>query len=113
MPAARQRSPITLHRIGRHGDDRNVSRRSLALADLGRGTEAVKLGHLAVHQHELIEVIRETGDRLDRLEAVVTTSTRHPSFSSIRTATFWLTALSSANRTRVRACADSSFSRVG
>ena len=39
---------------------------------------------------------------------LVTTSTRHPNFSSIRNATRWFTTLSSATRTRARSCPSAS-----
>ena len=54
--------------MGRHGDDRNVPADArLPLPDRRAGTEPIHLGHLDVHQHE---VVRLALHRFDGLDAV-------------------------------------------
>ena len=68
----------------------------LALADGADGLEAVHLGHLHIHEHE-VEVARRRAPRCASRPSGATT-TEWPRRSSMRTATFWLTGWSSASR---------------
>ena len=55
------------HRVRRHRDDARASLRRPALADPARSIETVQLGHLHVHEHDVVGLPLE---RLQCLEAV-------------------------------------------
>jgi hypothetical protein len=56
---------VALHRVRGHRDDRDVfSRASLPLANHRRRLEAVHLGHLDIHQHEVEVLPLQGGDYL-------------------------------------------------
>ena len=69
-----------------------------ALADAARRLEAVHLGHLHVHQHEVERLVRR--GRRDRLAAVGGQRHLVAPLRSRPIASFWLTRLSSASRMR-------------
>src|SRR5829696_8419725 len=50
---------VALHGVRRHRDDPRSVARPAALADLPRGLEAVKLGHLNVHEHDVVPLALE------------------------------------------------------
>ena len=58
---------VTGHRVGRHGGDPRTGRRRPAGTDPTRRLEPVELGHLDVHQHQ---VVRARLERRDRLQPV-------------------------------------------
>ena len=90
---------ISLHGVGRHGDHGEMAPVGLlGAANLGRGDITVHLGHLNIHQDQVVSQIRASMARASR--PLKTASAWHPSRSSIRSATFWLVALSSATSTR-------------
>ena len=66
-PRREARFAILLHRVRRHRDDAGPRLRRPALADPARGVETVQLGHLHVHQHDVVGLSLE---RLQRLEPV-------------------------------------------
>ena len=75
MPACRQRSRSPLHGVRGHGDDRHVPRPRVALAraDRGGGLEAVHLGHLHVHQHDVERLALAAASSAARPFAATTT----------------------------------------
>src|ERR1019366_6765799 len=93
---------VALHGVRGHGDDGLVpAGAALTLADRGGGFEAVHLGHLYVHQHQMSISTRSNAS--DSSAATASRPLRArvilwPRFSSIRTASFWFTGLSSATR---------------
>ena len=58
---------VLTHRIRRHRDDARAGLRRPALADPPRGIETVQLGHLHVHEHDVVGLPVE---RRQHLEAV-------------------------------------------
>ncbi len=46
--------PVAGHGVGRHGDDGHARAAALAQADLRRGLVAVLLGHVAIHEHDVV-----------------------------------------------------------
>ena len=89
---------ILEHRVGGHGDDaRARSRRASARRSAG-GLEPVQLGHLHVHEDDVVGLALEG---LDRLQAVLGhVGARSRAARAARSASFWFTALSSASRMR-------------
>ena len=71
MPGVEARFPVALHGVGGHGDDPDRQYAAFgwdrAGPDLPGCFEAVHLGHLDVHEDE---VVRELLDGLDGLDAV-------------------------------------------
>ncbi len=66
MPAAEALFPVALHCPRSHGDDGDpdAALPRLAAPDTPCGLEAVHLGHLAVHQHEVVGDAPEGSERL-------------------------------------------------
>src|SRR5690349_21729503 len=62
---------IALHRIGRHCDDPWTLTGFPSGSDRSRGLEAVHLGHLHVHQHDVVGLTRDTLDGLDAVRRKV------------------------------------------
>ena len=91
---------VALHGVGGHGDDRACAGPSPASrrADRGRRLEAVHLRHLHVHQHQVERLLAPAPPaprgRCRRRRP------RGPASPAGATASFWLTALSSASRMR-------------
>ena len=56
---------VALHGVGSHGEDRGVTiGRALNLADAASGCDAIHLGHLDVHEHEVEASLFHHGDGL-------------------------------------------------
>ena len=56
---------VALHGIGRQGDDGDATGCASFLgADRARGLEAIHVGHLAIHEHQIVDGVIESRDGL-------------------------------------------------
>ena len=96
-PGGEARLAVLDHGVRRHRDDAGAGLCRPRAQISARGVETVHLGHLHVHQHDVVGLPLES---LERLEAVRRDVGAVAQLVEDRSATFWFTALSSASRIR-------------